>query len=480
MANRILRVIFKKIHVDGSIDTIFFKSRAKDVMANDDGSKTLADIVNKVDNVKEGATKTEASSTNGQLLIDGKETTVYKHPNSGVTAGTYNKVTVNSEGHVTGATNVTDWTGTVSGDGSNETSTFTQATTRENLKTGEKHSTMFGKISKWFADLKPLAFVEKVGTSNLDTTLSTFYNKRVTTDNVTTSTSITQAGWVADARAIASLKNSIDSINSKITNYVYFGTSAANQNGFRFRNITSMYNDGSFTTAMKNGDFSNIHVGDYIVKDITIDGTKYSGHIDVIVDLDPYYGKYNPALNNGSGGYINQHHVGIIPYNRLGTAVRMNPSNITTGGFHGSEMYTTTLPKYLTAYRNAYGSSHFLQFGNLISNATDTNIVSPGCGSWKGGSTDWNWYATYITLMSEVQVYGSAVWSGGYDIGEACTHLRGFALYPALQNYQNTDFWLRGVASATGFSCSGAYGIAGTYGASESRWVYCRPLLLLI
>ena len=216
MANRILRVIFKKIHVDGSIDTIFFKSRAKDVMANDDGSKTLADIVTKVNNVKEGATKTEASSTNGQLLIDGKETTVYKHPNSGVTAGSYNKVTVNAEGHVTGASNVTDWTGTVSGDGSNETSTFTQATTRENLKTGEKHSTMFGKISKWFADLKSLAFVEKVGTSNLDTTLTTFYNKRITTDNVTTSTSITQAGWVADARAIASLKNSIDSINSNL------------------------------------------------------------------------------------------------------------------------------------------------------------------------------------------------------------------------------------------------------------------------
>ena len=242
MANRILRVIFKKIHVDGSIDTIFFKSRAKDVMANDDGSKTLADIVNKVDNVKEGATKTEASSTNGQLLIDGKETTVYKHPNSGVTAGTYNKVTVNAEGHVTGASNVTDWTGSVSGDGSNETSTFTEATTRENLKTGEKHSTMFGKISKWFADLKPLAFVEKVGTSNLDTTLTTFYNNRVTTDKVTTSTSITEAGWVADARAIASLKNSIDSINSNLNNLSSRCTARYKYNEWRQLNVTAQTN----------------------------------------------------------------------------------------------------------------------------------------------------------------------------------------------------------------------------------------------
>ena len=241
-----------------------------------------------------------------------------------------------------------------------------------------------------------------------------------------------------------------------------------------------MYNNGSFTTAMKNGDFSNIHVGDYIVKDITIDGTKYSGHIDVIVDLDPYYGKYNPALNNGSGGYINQHHVGIIPFDRLGKPVRMNPSDITTGGFHGSEMYTTTLPKYLTAYRNAYGSSHFLQFGNLISNKTDSTIVSHGCGSWRGGSTGWDWYTTYITLMSDVQVYGNAVCSGVYDIGEACTHLRGFSLYPALQNYQNTPFWLRSVADTTSFAVSDDYGSAITYGALQSNSSYCRPLLLLI
>lgn len=44
------------------------------------------------------------------------------------------------------------------GDGANVTSTFTQASNRVNIATGEKLSTMFGKISKWFADLKTVAF----------------------------------------------------------------------------------------------------------------------------------------------------------------------------------------------------------------------------------------------------------------------------------------------------------------------------------
>ena len=36
--------------------------------------------------------------------------------------------------------------------------TFTEASTRENIATGEKTSTIFGKIKKWFADLKQHAF----------------------------------------------------------------------------------------------------------------------------------------------------------------------------------------------------------------------------------------------------------------------------------------------------------------------------------
>lgn len=47
------------------------------------------------------------------------------------------------------------------GDGSNVTVTFTQAGTRANVATGDKLTTILGKIAKFFADLKPVAFTGK-------------------------------------------------------------------------------------------------------------------------------------------------------------------------------------------------------------------------------------------------------------------------------------------------------------------------------
>lgn len=241
MANRKLRVLLKKIYSNGDIDTIFFRSRAKDVYVDDDGSTTLQDTVDKVNEMQDGATKVEESATNGNIKINGSETQVYKHPNSGATAGTYNKVTVNAEGHVTSGTNVTDWDGTVSGDISNATATFTQASTRENITTGSNVKTILGKIAKYFADLKSLAFVDKVGTANLDSTLTTAYNNRVTTDKVTTSTSINAAGWVADARAIATLQNQINTINSNMNSKMPLWTAIP------YSNINNIADNGIYT-----------------------------------------------------------------------------------------------------------------------------------------------------------------------------------------------------------------------------------------
>lgn len=53
-------------------------------------------------------------------------------------------------------------TGTVVIGSADITSTFTQATTRANLSSGETLAVSLGKISKWFADLKGLAFKDKI------------------------------------------------------------------------------------------------------------------------------------------------------------------------------------------------------------------------------------------------------------------------------------------------------------------------------
>ena len=53
-------------------------------------------------------------------------------------------------------------TGNVVISGSDVIATFTQATTRTNIASGEDVATSFGKIMKWLADLKALAFKDKV------------------------------------------------------------------------------------------------------------------------------------------------------------------------------------------------------------------------------------------------------------------------------------------------------------------------------
>ena len=103
---------------------------------------------------------------------------------------------------------------------SNKTTEFTEATTRENLVSGETIATSHGKIMKLISDLKSLAYIDTVGVSNLDSTLLTAYNNRVTKDMVTTSTSITSAGYVADARAVNNLQTQINAVNSNIDTHL--------------------------------------------------------------------------------------------------------------------------------------------------------------------------------------------------------------------------------------------------------------------
>lgn len=63
------------------------------------------------------------------------------------------------------------------GDGSNVTAAFTQAASRANISTGEKLSVIFGKIMKWFADLKAVAFTGAYSDlSGKPTNLSEFTN----------------------------------------------------------------------------------------------------------------------------------------------------------------------------------------------------------------------------------------------------------------------------------------------------------------
>ena len=55
------------------------------------------------------------------------------------------------------------------GDGSNLTETFTAASSRSNIATGESNATIFGKIAKWFSDLGTAAFKNVPSSGNAGT-----------------------------------------------------------------------------------------------------------------------------------------------------------------------------------------------------------------------------------------------------------------------------------------------------------------------
>ncbi len=59
------------------------------------------------------------------------------------------------------------------GDVQNAQVAITQATTRTNLGTNESVKSVFGKIKKWFADLKALAFKDKIVESDISGTIAT-------------------------------------------------------------------------------------------------------------------------------------------------------------------------------------------------------------------------------------------------------------------------------------------------------------------
>lgn len=93
--------------------------------------------------------------------------------NSGITSALVGKIHEHSNKAVLDgitATDVSNWNNKLdkNGDGSDVTVGFTEAENRTNIATGSKLSTLFGQIWKWFADLKELAFKDKVGASDVE------------------------------------------------------------------------------------------------------------------------------------------------------------------------------------------------------------------------------------------------------------------------------------------------------------------------
>ena len=234
------------------------------------------------------------------------------------------------------------------------------------------------------------------------------------------------------------------------------------------RNILDTFTEAQVQAKIAKGDFSGLAIGDYITKTITVNGTAYT--------VKWLCAGFNHYIGTGDTN-CSTPHIAMLPEGIIGTA-KMNETNTTEGGFKGSQMWTTTLPLYVTAVQNAFGSAHVLKHRDYMSKTVNTSLASmAGCG-WSGAVTGWGceWTDVYLSLLSEIEVYGSTIFSSsGFDIGVKHQQLPLFRLNPAAANVRSL-WWLSAVASSTYFASVGADGYANADLASYSFGV--RPLFL--
>jgi hypothetical protein len=151
----------------------------------------------------------------------------------------------------------------------------------------------------------------------------------------------------------------------------------------------------------------------------------------------------------------------------------MNDTNITTGGYVGSKMYTQGLADAKTAINNAFGSAHILSHRQYLCNAVTNGYPS-------GGS----WYDSKVELMTEQNVYGGKVMSPmGNGATIVANHTVDKSQYPlfALNPHMISNrqyFWLRDVVSAAHFAGVLSNGYASYHDASIVLGV--RPAFSII
>lgn len=250
---------------------------------------------------------------------------------------------------------------------------------------------------------------------------------------------------------------------------VIVDSAAAHNAIYRGKDLTAYFNSGEMSAAIADGSFRNIYPGDYITKSITIDGTTYSNAKFIVMDLDYH-------LHCGDTE-TTAHHVVIMPEEQLGTA-QMNTEHTSTGGYLGSAMWTTHIPKVVAGFEAAFGVDHILEHRELLSNAMDANLKSNAYDGWSGTASGWAWASVKANLANENMVYGAPVLSSSlFDTGEYNSQLAAFRLNHGLICSKRYWWWLRSVAYASYFCIVGANGNADYYAAANSFGV--RPIALL-
>ena len=202
-----------------------------------------------------------------------------------------------------------------------------------------------------------------------------------------------------------------------------------------------------------------------------------NGHTYVIAGLNPMKGTTTPYR-------LTQNHVGLIVIPHTTQAWNVS-GNTSTGadsrgaGYKNSDLHYYLVNTLLPLVQTDLGAANLLKHSKLLSNAVNTTAVNRMADdSNKGASSGWEWVADqYISALSEVQVYGSIVWSSsGFDTGEACRQLDVFRVYNHTEIFGSEYPWLRDVVSAS--DAANADGNGGATLTAASYALYVAALIL--
>lgn len=227
-----------------------------------------------------------------------------------------------------------------------------------------------------------------------------------------------------------------------------FNNAGAHNAIYRGKSLGSSVTIAQYS-AISAGTFDDMYIGDYW----TIGGVNYR-----IAAFDYY-------LNCGDTS-CTKHHVVLVPDTCLYNHV-MNDTNITTGAYVGSKMYTEGLEQAKTTIKAAF-SGHVLSKRIYLSNATANGKASAGA-----------WCDSEVDLMCEHMVYGNGVFS---PVSDGTTVPNNYRVeksqLPLFQHEPSricnrANWWLRDVISASHFAIVTRDGNANSYTAGNSFGV--RP-----
>lgn len=227
------------------------------------------------------------------------------------------------------------------------------------------------------------------------------------------------------------------------------------RNIFRGKNLGT-----AFTAAqkaeIKAGVFKGFFIGDY---------WSIGDKIWRIVDI-------NYWLNNGDTACTTPHLV-IMPDAVLYNA-KMNETNITTGGYVGSQMYTANLANAKTLVNSAFGSTNILKHRELLVNAVTNGYPSAS-----------SWYDSTVELPNEIMMCGSYIYTPTGD-GTFVPHrgtinktqLALMRMYSRFINPKRENQWMRDVTSLNDFANIHSDGYSNSAVANGSRGV--RPVFGIV